>query len=102
MGTGGKSCIPPSVEILISYEILAALLLSPPLFAFACQSASDISGSALDKSDPIAIEAVDIFLAIIGAEAGAMALRCLAKGAQTLLCPYVLLKTCGMEAEGGY
>jgi glucokinase len=44
------------------------------------KSAADISASALDKNDPLAVEAVDMFLGIIGAEAGAMALRCLAKG----------------------
>ncbi len=32
------------------------------------------------KSDPLAVEAVDMFLSIIGAEAGAMALRSLARG----------------------
>jgi hypothetical protein len=35
---------------------------------------------ALTESDPVALEAVDIFLSIVGAEAGAMALRCLARG----------------------
>lgn len=41
--------------------------------------APEITAEALD-GDPIALEAVDIFLSIIGAEAGAMALRCLARG----------------------
>lgn len=44
------------------------------------QSPPEITASALDGSDPLAVEAVDMFLGIIGAEAGAMALRCLAKG----------------------
>jgi glucokinase len=44
------------------------------------QSAAEISGTALNKSDLLAVEAVDMFLSIVGAEAGAMALRCLAKG----------------------
>jgi glucokinase len=34
------------------------------------------------EGDALACEAVDIFLAIVGAEAGAMALRCLARGAR--------------------
>eukprot|EP00201_Polytomella_parva_P001363 CAMPEP_0175084510 /NCGR_PEP_ID=MMETSP0052_2-20121109/28099_1 /TAXON_ID=51329 ORGANISM="Polytomella parva, Strain SAG 63-3" /NCGR_SAMPLE_ID=MMETSP0052_2 /ASSEMBLY_ACC=CAM_ASM_000194 /LENGTH=258 /DNA_ID=CAMNT_0016356321 /DNA_START=2224 /DNA_END=3000 /DNA_ORIENTATION=- len=42
--------------------------------------AADISAAALSGSDPIAEEAVDLFLAIIGQEAGAMALRVLASG----------------------
>eukprot|EP00878_Enallax_costatus_P025371 GHUV01027142.1.p1 GENE.GHUV01027142.1~~GHUV01027142.1.p1 ORF type:complete len:185 (+),score=23.38 GHUV01027142.1:239-793(+) len=41
--------------------------------------APEITADALD-GDPVALEAVDIFLSIIGAEAGAMALRCLARG----------------------
>lgn len=45
------------------------------------QSAPEITAAALDGSDDVAAEAVDIFLSIVGAEAGAMALRCLAKGA---------------------
>mmetsp|Transcript_32908 Transcript_32908/g.72684 ORF Transcript_32908/g.72684 Transcript_32908/m.72684 type:complete len:410 (-) Transcript_32908:761-1990(-) len=44
------------------------------------KSAADISAAALAGTDPLAVEAVDMFLAIVGAEAGAMALRCLAKG----------------------
>lgn len=44
------------------------------------KAASAISSGALDGSDPIAVEAVDMFLGIVGAEAGAMSLRCLAKG----------------------
>lgn len=44
------------------------------------KSPAEISAAAIDESDPLAVEAVDMFLGIIGAEAGAMALRCLAKG----------------------
>uniref|UniRef100_A0A7R9V6T2 Glucokinase n=1 Tax=Chlamydomonas euryale TaxID=1486919 RepID=A0A7R9V6T2_9CHLO len=40
----------------------------------------EVASGALDGSDPLAVEAVDMFLNIIGAEAGAMALRCLAGG----------------------
>lgn len=39
-----------------------------------------VSQAALDGSDPIASEALDIFLAIVGAEAGHMALRSLSTG----------------------
>ena len=39
-----------------------------------------VSQAALDGSDPIAQEALDIFLAIVGAEAGHMALRSLSTG----------------------
>jgi glucokinase len=46
----------------------------------ALQDAPSITKSALDKSDPLAVEAVDMFLAIIGAEAGYMGLRALASG----------------------
>lgn len=39
-----------------------------------------VSAAALDGSDPLASEALDIFLSIVGAEAGHMALRSLATG----------------------
>ena len=44
------------------------------------QEAPDITKAALDGSDPLAVEAVDLFLAIIGAEAGYLGLRALATG----------------------
>jgi len=44
------------------------------------KKSSAITSGALNESDPLAEEAVDMFMAIVGAEAGAMALRCLAKG----------------------
>ncbi len=44
------------------------------------QTAAEISKSASDNSDQIAVEAVDMFLALIGAEAGHMGLRSLASG----------------------
>ena len=44
------------------------------------QSAPQITQGALNEDDPLAMEAVDLFLAIIGAEAGYMGLRCLATG----------------------
>ena len=39
------------------------------------QTAAEISKSAMDNSDQLAVEAVDLFLALIGAEAGHMGLR---------------------------
>mmetsp|Transcript_33929 Transcript_33929/g.80556 ORF Transcript_33929/g.80556 Transcript_33929/m.80556 type:complete len:291 (-) Transcript_33929:199-1071(-) len=44
------------------------------------KSAPEISKAALDGSDPIAREAVDMMLSIVGAEAAHMALRQLARG----------------------
>ena len=44
------------------------------------QLAPQITEGALAESDPLAMEAVDLFLAILGAEAGYMGLRCLASG----------------------
>jgi glucokinase len=39
-----------------------------------------VGGASLDGSDPLAAQAVDLFLAIYGAEAGNLALKCLATG----------------------
>ena len=48
---------------------------------FACrQKAPDITREALEESNPLSEEAVDLFLAIIGAEAGYMGVRALASG----------------------
>jgi len=44
------------------------------------QEPQDITAAALNGSDPLSVEAVDMFMSIVGAEAGAMSLRCLAKG----------------------
>jgi len=44
------------------------------------QDAPAITKAALDGSNPLAVEAVDLFLAIIGAEAGYLGLRALATG----------------------
>jgi len=49
-------------------------------FFAALQTAADISKTAIDNSDQLAVEAVDLFLALIGAEAGHMGLRSLASG----------------------
>lgn len=46
----------------------------------ALQTAAEISKTAIDNSDQLAVEAVDLFLALIGAEAGHMGLRSLASG----------------------
>ena len=43
-------------------------------------SPGSISKAALDGSDPRALEAVDMFLSILGLEAGFMGLRLLATG----------------------
>lgn len=40
----------------------------------------EISQAAIDGTDPLALETVELFLAIVGAEAGNMGLRTLAKG----------------------
>lgn len=41
---------------------------------------ADVTSLALAHSDPVAVEALDMFLSIVGAEAGHMALRALATG----------------------
>eukprot|EP00798_Chlamydomonas_sp_ICE-L_P029122 gene29122-32340_t len=64
-------------EFLISDEVANRPML---LKAAKPKAAADVSASALDGSDRIAVEAIDMFLAIVGAEAGSMALRSLAKG----------------------
>ena len=43
-------------------------------------SPGSISRAALDGSDPVALEAVDMFISILGCEAGFMGLRLLATG----------------------
>jgi len=52
----------------------------PGLHLLTPKEPKEITSSALDGSDPVAVEAVDMFMSIVGAEAGAMSLRCLAKG----------------------
>lgn len=44
------------------------------------KKAKEISRAALNGSDPVAVEAVDMMLSIVGGEAGHMALRNLARG----------------------
>uniref|UniRef100_A0A383V9T5 Glucokinase n=1 Tax=Tetradesmus obliquus TaxID=3088 RepID=A0A383V9T5_TETOB len=68
-------------------ELIYEFLLSDPTFrrpdnkptGNTRKLAPEITAEALE-GDALATQAVDIFLAIIGAEAGAMALRCLARG----------------------
>ena len=47
------------------------------------QSPKDITERALRSDCPLCSQAVDLFLEIIGAEAGAMALRLMATGASS-------------------
>lgn len=70
---GGLSLI---YEFLLTDELANR----PMLKHKTVKTPSEVSAAALDESDPLAVEAVDMFLGIIGAEAGAMALRSLAKG----------------------
>eukprot|EP00879_Flechtneria_rotunda_P001740 GHRR01001903.1.p1 GENE.GHRR01001903.1~~GHRR01001903.1.p1 ORF type:complete len:392 (+),score=87.56 GHRR01001903.1:271-1446(+) len=66
-------------------ELIYEFLISDPTFRHPDNKpimrklAPEITAEALE-GDPIATAAVDMFLSIIGAEAGAMALRCLARG----------------------
>lgn len=69
-----------------SVRVLCLLLLSQfNSIAAVSEIPKLISAAALDGSDPIAVEAVDMLLAIVGQQAGAMALTCLAKGAHPSL-----------------
>ena len=54
--------------------------LQPCHDAWRLQKAPDITREALEESNPLSEEAVDLFLAIIGAEAGYMGVRALASG----------------------
>ena len=61
------------------------------------QRAPDITKEALDESNPLSEEAVDLFLAIIGAEAGYMGVRALATGGIYIcggITPRVSVLTC--------
>lgn len=52
----------------------------PPVVKLTNPTPADVSIAAMDGSDPIASEALDMLLAIVGAEASHMALRSLASG----------------------
>lgn len=60
--------------------LVSAPMSDPACCCCALQTAPEITSAAVAEADAVACEAVDIFLSIVGAEAGAMALRCLAKG----------------------
>lgn len=57
------------------------------------QDAPSITKAALEGNDDLAVEAVDMFLAIIGAEAGYMGLRALATGG-IYICGGITPKVC--------
>lgn len=60
------------------------------------QDAPAITKAALESNDDLAVEAVDMFLAIIGAEAGYMGLRALATGG-VYICGGITPKVCIMR-----
>lgn len=64
------------------------------------KTAAEISKSAMDSSDQIAVEAVDLFLALIGAEAGHMGLRSLASGG-IYICGGIMPKLLEKVKQGG-
>ena len=61
------------------------------------QTAAEISKTAIDNSDQLAVEAVDLFLALIGAEAGHMGLRSLASGG-IYICGGIMPKVCDLPS----
>lgn len=61
---------------------------------------AEISTAALDGSDPRALEALDIFLSIVGAEAGQMALRGLTTGG-VYICGGIFPKVIDRVKAGG-
>jgi glucokinase len=58
------------------YHFLCERAGKPPKFS----SAKEISQAALTRSDPLAEEALELFVRAYGREAGNLALRCLATG----------------------
>ena len=69
------------LELIYSFLLTDEVANRPETLRGASQkTAAEISSTALSGADPLAIEAVDLFLAIVGQEAGQMALRCLASG----------------------
>ena len=61
---------------------------------------ASVSQAALDGSDPLAVEALDILISIVGAEAGHMALRSLASGG-VYIAGGILPKVINRATEGG-
>lgn len=69
------------LELIYSFLLSDEVANRPDLLNGCSQkSAAEITSGALSGSDLLAVEAVDLFLAIVGQEAGQMALRCLASG----------------------
>ena len=61
---------------------------------------ASVSQVAMDGSDPLAVEALDVFISIVGAEAGHMALRSLASGG-VYIAGGILPKVINRATEGG-
>lgn len=61
---------------------------------------ADVTTLALEGSDPVAVEALDIFIAIVGAEAGHMALRQLSTGG-VYVCGGIMPKVLERVKAGG-
>ncbi|PSC71239.1 glucokinase [Micractinium conductrix] len=61
---------------------------------------ADVTNSGLDKSDAVAVEALDMFLSIVGAEAGHMALRGLTSGG-VYICGGIFPKVIERVKAGG-
>ncbi|KAI8474260.1 MAG: glucokinase [Monoraphidium minutum] len=68
------------LELIYEFLISDENIVNPTGKPLMSRAAPEITAMALGEADPLACEAVDMFLAIVGAEAGAMALRCLARG----------------------
>jgi len=61
---------------------------------------ASVSQAGLDETDPVAVEALNMFLAIVGAEAGYMALRGLSTGG-VYIAGGILPKVVSRATEGG-
>lgn len=61
---------------------------------------ADVTLAGLDKTDPVAVEALDMFLSIVGAEASHMALRSLASGG-VYICGGIFPKVLERVKAGG-
>lgn len=59
---------------------------------------AEVTAAALDRSDHVAVEALDVFLSIVGAEAGHMALRTLATGG-VYICGGIFPKVSGRPGQ---
>ena len=72
----------------------------PGVFHMEDPTPASVSQAAMDGSDPLAVEALDIFISIVGAEAGHMALRSLASGG-VYIAGGILPKVINRATEGG-